>query len=234
MRNAPPNTPMPTSSRARSAWWRRSRSSSRREPIELARRATCSCLASDGLSDLVSDDELLKLVHEKHRARTGSCAARSWSRSPTPAAATTTSRCSSCASSKRRPTRLSFDLGRHRSRHHQTRQDAGRPDRAAGPPGPPVHFPDHKPHCRTTSIPPAPTLFDDSPYPPRTTAPDLGPRFGVVGEQRARAGISTERKRGPCASSSGRGSGRVLFWIAVAVVLAIVSGVALWWALLAS
>jgi len=83
--------------------------------------------------------------------------------------------------------------------------------------------------------PPAPTLLDESPYPPRATAPDLGaaPARSVPGAhlppyRAGNAGLEARRARERARK------GRALIVIAVAVALVIVGAIAIWWVLVAS
>jgi protein phosphatase len=193
------------------------------QPVEL-RPGDVILLASDGLSDLVSDEEILTLVH-KNAVRGPGFACQELV---------------ALANARGGHDNITVQLlvivelpavrgfpstlvdTRHGTKPGKTLVDTALPAR----PGPRATLPDD-------SVPPAPTLFDESPYPPRTTAPDLGPVSAA----------SVRSTHVPVYRPSGSEGlrelerarrGRVLFWIAVLVVFAIVTGVAVWWVLLAS
>jgi hypothetical protein len=191
-------------------------------------------LASDGLSDLVSDDEILKLVQG------------SVGRGPAAACRELVVLANARGGHDNITVQLLHIVETPAERGFastlvDTRQGTTQPgktlvDPTAPRPGGPFSggpFPGPQATLPDDVIPPAPTLFDDSPYPPRTTAPDHGP---VSAASVRSAHVPAYRPSGSegLRELARARRGRVLFWIAVGVVLAIVAGVGLWWALLAS
>jgi protein phosphatase len=198
-------------------------------PIEL-RAGDVILLASDGLSDLITDDEILKLV------------SKSAARGPEIACQELVALANARGGHDNITVQLLSILEMPAQRAFpstlvDTREGTTKPGKtlvdAAAPPrkGPQATLPDD-------AAPPAPTLFDQGPYPPRTTAPDLGP-VSAAPAASAASGSGVHVPYRPSGSEGLRAleqarRGRVVFWIAVAVVFAIVVGVALWWVLLAS
>jgi PPM family protein phosphatase len=191
-------------------------------PIEL-RAGDVILLASDGLCDLVTDDEILNLV------------GKGGTRGP----AATCQELVAVANARggydnitvqllsivEMPAQRGFpstlvDTRQGTTKPGETLVDAAVPARK----GPQATLPDD-------TARPAPTLFDEGPYPQRTTAPDLGPVSAASVRSVHVPVYRPSGSEGLRALERAR-RGRVLFWIAVLVVFAIVVGVALWWAAL--
>ena len=190
------------------------------QPVEL-RPGDVILLASDGLTDLVTDDEILNLVR-KHRAHGPELAC-------VELVALANARGGydnitlQLLSIVEMPAQRGFPSTLVDTSHGTTKPGKTLVD-ATLPPRPGATLPDD-------AHPPAPTLLDEGPYPPRTTAPDLGP---VSAASVRAAHVPAYRPSGSegLRELERARRGRVLFWIAVAVVVAIVAGVALWWAVL--
>jgi protein phosphatase len=180
-------------------------------------------LASDGLTDLVSDDEILGIV-QGGAARGSEAACREL-------VALANARGGHDnitvqilgvveAARPRGFASTLADTDRGATRPGKTLIDSAAPPRAA----PQATLPDDALH-------PAPTLLDQGPYPPqRTTAPDLGapPPRSLPGAHLPPWPASGSREARATAQR------RLLLLIAIAVAFVIAGGVAVWWFALAS
>jgi PPM family protein phosphatase len=195
------------------------------QPVEL-RPGDVILLASDGLSDLISDEEILTLV-QKNAARGPGFACQEL-------VALANARGGhdnitvQLLSIVDTPGVRGYPSTLVDTRHATTKPGKTLVDSTVPPPaGPQATLPDDD------AVAPAPTLFDDGPYRPRTTAPDLGPVSAASVRPVQVPAYRPSGSEGLRALERAR-HGRLLFWIAVLVVFAIVAGVAVWWVLLAS